>query len=71
VTNEYRINKYTNIVLYINRRWPDMISNKNLWNVTNQQPMGNRIKERKWRWIGHTLRKTEGAIERVASDWNP
>jgi hypothetical protein len=28
-------------------------------------------KERKWRWIGHTLRKTEGATDRAALDWNP
>jgi hypothetical protein len=48
-----------------------MISNENLWDVTNQQPIGNQIKERKWGWIGHTLRKTEGAIERAALDWNP
>jgi hypothetical protein len=48
-----------------------MISNENLWGVTNQQPIGNQIKERKWRWIGHTLRKTEGDIERAALDWNP
>jgi hypothetical protein len=47
-----------------------MISNENLWDVTNQQPIGNQIKERKWRWIGHTLRKTEGATERAALDWN-
>jgi hypothetical protein len=50
---------------------PDIISNKNLWHVTNQQPIGNQIKEREWRWIGHTLRKTEGAIERAALEWNP
>jgi hypothetical protein len=43
-----------------------MISNENLWDITNQQPTGNQIKERKWCWIGHTLRKTEGAIE-----WSP
>jgi hypothetical protein len=48
-----------------------MISNENLWDVTNQQPIGNKIKERKWLWIGHTLRKTEGATERAALDWNP
>jgi hypothetical protein len=48
-----------------------MISNENLWDVTNQQPIGYQIKEMKWRWIGHTLRKTEGAIERAALDWNP
>jgi hypothetical protein len=48
-----------------------MISIENLWDVTNQQPIGNQIKERKWRWIGHTLRTKEGAIERAALDWNP
>jgi hypothetical protein len=48
-----------------------MISNENLWDVTNQHPIGNQIKERKWRWIEHTLRKTEGAVERAALDWNP
>jgi hypothetical protein len=31
-----------------------MISNKNVWDVTNQQPTGNQIKETKWCWIGHT-----------------
>jgi hypothetical protein len=50
---------------YKKRRWPDMMD------VTNQQLIGNEIKERKWRWIAHTLRKTEGAIERAALDWNP
>jgi hypothetical protein len=29
------------------------------------------IKERKWNWIGHTLRKPTGAIEKTALDWNP
>jgi hypothetical protein len=48
-----------------------MISNENLWDVTNQQPIGNQIKEMKWRWIGHTLRKTDSAIERAALNWNP
>jgi hypothetical protein len=47
-----------------------MISNENLWAVTNQQPIVNQIKERKWRWIGDTLSKIEGAIDRAALDWN-
>ena len=25
---------------------------------------------RKWNWIGHTLRKETGAIEKTALDWN-
>ena len=28
-------------------------------------------KRRKWNWIGHTLRKEIGAIEKTALDWNP
>jgi hypothetical protein len=35
------------------------------------QPIDIEIKKRKWRWIGHTLRKTAGAIEKDALDWNP
>jgi hypothetical protein len=26
--------------------------------------------KRKWRWIGHTLRKPAGAIENYVLDWN-
>jgi hypothetical protein len=29
------------------------------------------IKRRKWTWIGHTLRKEAGAIEKTVLDWNP
>jgi hypothetical protein len=29
------------------------------------------IKRRKWNWIGHTLCKEAGAIEKTALDWNP
>jgi hypothetical protein len=38
---------------------------------TNQQPIITQIKSRKWGWIGHTLRKPMGAIEKDALDWNP
>jgi hypothetical protein len=61
----------TYLRIIINRRWPDMISNENLWDVTNQKAIVNQIKQRKWCWTGHTLRKTEGAIERAALDRNP
>jgi len=27
-------------------------------------------KRRIWNWIGHTLRKEAGAIEKIALDWN-
>jgi len=35
------------------------------------KPIENQIKRRKWSWIGHTLRKEVGAIEKTALDWNP
>jgi hypothetical protein len=28
-------------------------------------------KKRKWKWIGHTIRKDGNAVERIALDWNP
>lgn len=55
----------------INRRWPDVISNEDLWKETNQRPIEMQIRERKWGWIGHTLRKAVGAIKKTALDWNP
>ena len=33
-------------------------------------PTEQQIKERKWRWIYHTLCKPQGAVERHALDWN-
>jgi hypothetical protein len=48
-----------------------MISNEDLWEATGEIPIGNQIKERKWRWIGRKLRKPDGAIEKQALEWNP
>ena len=28
-------------------------------------------KERKWKWIGHTLRKRDGNIAKEALEWDP
>jgi hypothetical protein len=55
----------------LNIRWPDTISNNSLWEITKQESIDIQIKKRKWRWIGHTLRKSAGAIENDALDWNP
>jgi hypothetical protein len=35
-----------------------------------QKPIENQIKRRKWNWIGHTLRKEVGSIEKTGLDWN-
>jgi len=52
-------------------RWPDRISNEELWRRTKQRPLPEAIKERKWRWVGHTLRRDQTNITRQALDWNP
>jgi hypothetical protein len=37
--------------------WPNLISNEEVWRLTNHEPINIIIKRRKWKWIGHTLRK--------------
>jgi len=42
--------------------------------MENHQTETNRNadkKKRRWNWIGHTLHKESGAIEKTALDWNP
>ena len=48
-----------------------MISNKDLWRVTDQEDINLEIRKRKFRWIGHTLRKEDGEISKAALFWNP
>jgi hypothetical protein len=55
----------------MNIKWTDRITNDELWRITKQKPIEIQIKIRKWDWIGHTLHKEAGAIEKTALDWNP
>ncbi|VDP81639.1 unnamed protein product [Schistosoma mattheei] len=55
----------------LNIHWPDTISNSLLWRRTNQLPAEEEIKKRRWKWIGHTLRKSSNCITRQALTWNP
>ena len=41
--------------------WPNIISNKDLRKVTRQEDINVEIKKRKFRWIGHTLRRWRDA----------
>uniref|UniRef100_A0AAV2JEM2 Ig-like domain-containing protein n=1 Tax=Knipowitschia caucasica TaxID=637954 RepID=A0AAV2JEM2_KNICA len=52
-------------------RWPEKISNEELWTKTNRQPVDEAILQRRWRWIGHTLRKSASSITRQSLTWNP
>jgi len=49
----------------------DQSDYEELWRITHQKSIENQIKRRKWNWIGHTLRKETGAVEKTALDWNP
>ena len=54
----------------MNIKWTDKITNEELWKITLQKLIDNHRKRRKWNWIGHTLCKETGAIEKTALDWN-
>ena len=41
-------------------RWPETISHENLWRKTQEERMLTQIRRKKWKWIGHTLRKENG-----------
>ena len=62
------INKCLRRILH--PKWTDKVSNTILWKWTKQIPIENEIKK-KWRWIGHTLRKPQNTITRQAITWNP
>ncbi|VDO86019.1 unnamed protein product [Schistosoma margrebowiei] len=49
----------------------DIISNSVLWERTNQLPAEVKIRKRRWKWIGHTLRILSNCITRQALTWNP
>ena len=51
--------------------WPDKISNLKLWERTGQKPVEQEILQRRWRWIGHTIRKSASNTTRQALNWNP
>jgi hypothetical protein len=46
----------------INKRWPDVNSNVELLDKTNQKPIQTQIKDRKRCWIGLALRKPNKTI---------
>jgi len=74
VTSEIRrkIQTFVNRCLrYILRLlWPKIIANKDLWRATGQEDINLEIRKRKFRWIGHTLRKEDREVPKAALLWN-
>ena len=60
-----------NTKAYKTKWWPNIISNKDLWKATGQEDINLEIRKRKFRWIGHTLRKEDGEIPKATLHWNP
>lgn len=52
-------------------RWPNVITNEELWERTRQPRVEQEIQQRRWRWIGHTLRRPTSSTTRQALTWNP
>ena len=73
VTSEIRrkiqvfVNRSLRYILRI--RWPNIISNKDLWRVSDQEDINLQIRKIKFRWIGHKLRKEDGEISKAALLW--
>ena len=68
-----KLQTFTNRCLrfILNIHWSDKVSNQDLWQRAKQDPIPQQIGRRKWRWIGHSLRKPPGNITRHALEWNP
>ncbi|VDO56473.1 unnamed protein product [Schistosoma margrebowiei] len=52
-------------------RWPDTISNNQLWERTNRIPAEEEIRKKRLKWIGPILRKEPNCVTRRALTWNP
>jgi len=51
--------------------WPNRISNDELLSTSKQEPIVTTIKSRRWRWVGHTLRREQDNITKTALRWTP
>ncbi|VDO88757.1 unnamed protein product, partial [Schistosoma curassoni] len=52
-------------------RWPDTISNSLLWERTNQISVEEEVRKKRWKRIGHILRKAPNYVTSLALTWNP
>ena len=66
--NTHKLQTFTNRSLrnILGIRWPELVSNKQLWDRTRQAPIETETQKRKWGWIGHTLRKPATTVTRKA-----
>jgi hypothetical protein len=51
--------------------WPNKISNKDLHNITNTKDMETLLIQKRWKWLGHVLRKPSEDMTKVSLRWTP
>ena len=51
--------------------WPNIISNKNLLQLTKSTSIIDEIKQRRFKWLGHVLRMPASSTAKVALRWTP
>ena len=72
-TDKLRLDRFHRVCLkkIMTIRWPMKISNEELYRVTSTKPVSETIRERRWRYIGHILRREPSSHVRVALTWKP
>jgi hypothetical protein len=63
------VNRYLRYITKI--WWPRVIPDEKLWEMTGQINDNKEIRNRKFGWIGHTLRKDDSEPCKAAPQWNP
>jgi hypothetical protein len=51
--------------------WSNKISNEDLLRQCKQENMATILLRRRWKWIGHVIRKDRNSITRTALHWTP
>ena len=72
-TSENKLNAFNNKCLrkILKVFWPNIIPNNELRRRTGTIQITEEIKRRRWRWIGHVLRREPSDLERVVLTWHP
>ena len=73
VTTTNKVQTFINTCLrkILQIRWPNTVSNNDLWQQISKLPIQEEIRKRRWGWIGHTLCKPASNTTRQALTWNP
>ena len=51
--------------------WPIVITNKEVRKLAKMEQLSQQVKQKRWKYIGHILRKGNTCNERIALRWTP